>query len=278
MVCNRPWPRLFGAQQNVCSRLYRVYWHSQDVPASPKTVWLAWFLHTKYERWRTSRIVARFLNAAKGVKRGLRHIGPLVKEREGLEARYGKEWQERPVRRIFSSPMTPSLRRFHEQNDILTWLVEISKGQEPWTAREITSYILLINFAAIHTTTLARKPTVAHKSFAYTSRRPSHIQYMTWQRIRNTLNLYVKKSKQLSRKKAGARLLSRRWRSWTVLLKKQCGLHRLGHVRIYSFTTTVHLSNIAIRRHDATQDNEGLHLLRRHDNSRRKFDSCACFV
>jgi hypothetical protein len=132
-----------------------------------------------------------------------------VKEREGLEARYGKDWQDRPVRRIFFSLMTPSLRRFREQNDVLTWLFEISKGEE-WTAQEITSCILIINFAAIHTTTLARKPTVAHKLFSYASRRPSRIQYMTWQLIRNTFNLCVKKSKQLSRKKAGARLLSQR--------------------------------------------------------------------
>jgi len=88
-----------------------------------------------------------------------------VKERKGLEARYGKDWQDRPVWPIFFSPMISSLRSFREQNDILTWLVEISKEQEPWTAREITSCILLLNLAAIHTTTLARKPSVAHKDF-----------------------------------------------------------------------------------------------------------------
>jgi hypothetical protein len=38
-----------------------------------------------------------FLNVTNGVKRGMRHIGPLVKEREEQEARYGKEWAERPV-------------------------------------------------------------------------------------------------------------------------------------------------------------------------------------
>ncbi|KAF8330122.1 cytochrome P450 [Amanita rubescens] len=121
-------------------------------------------------------IVARFLNSAKGLKRGLRHIGPLVKEREGLETRYGKDWQDRPVRRIFFSPMTPSLRSFREQNDILTWLVEISKGQEPWTAREITSCILLINFAAIRTTTLARKQTAVTHSIYDLAAHPEYLQ------------------------------------------------------------------------------------------------------
>ncbi|KAF8330123.1 cytochrome P450 [Amanita rubescens] len=101
-------------------------------------------------------IVAPFLNAAKGLKRGLKHIGPLVKEREGLEARYGKDWQDRP-------------------NDILTWLVEISKGEE-WTAREITSCILLINFAAIHTTTLARKPTTVTHSIYDLAAHPEYLQ------------------------------------------------------------------------------------------------------
>ncbi len=64
---------------------------------------------------------------------------------------------------LLSDDTGPSLRSFREQNDILTWLFEISK-QEHWTVREITSFMLLVNLTAIHTTTLARKPTVAHKT------------------------------------------------------------------------------------------------------------------
>ncbi|KAF8697276.1 hypothetical protein AX14_001384, partial [Amanita brunnescens Koide BX004] len=86
-------------------------------------------------------VIMPFLNVTNGVKRGMRHIGPLVKEREEQEARYGKEWAERP-------------------NDALSWLVEVSKGKER-TLQEITKLILFINFAAIHTTTM----TVTHSLY-----------------------------------------------------------------------------------------------------------------
>ena len=41
------------------------------------------------------------------------------------------------------------------QNDVVSWLVEISKGQER-CLEEITMFVLFVNFAAIHTTTMAR--------------------------------------------------------------------------------------------------------------------------
>ena len=142
-------------------------------------------------------MVLPFLNVTKSLERGFKHIGSLVEERKRLEERYGKDFQDRPVRCVFFSAMTP-LGSFREQNDILTWLAEISKGRE-LTTREMTSCILIMNFVAIHTTTMARKPTVAHKTFIYVSCRLLRIRYMTWQLIRNTFNRCVKKSKQLSR-------------------------------------------------------------------------------
>ena len=84
----------------------------------------------------------------------MKHLGPLVKERLEQEARYGKDWAERPVGPQILSRWL--LLLFHIQNDFLSWLVEISKGREH-TLEEITLFILLINFAAIHTTTIARK-------------------------------------------------------------------------------------------------------------------------
>ena len=52
------------------------------------------------------------------------------------------------------------------QNDILSWLVEIPNGRD-LSLEEIAHYMLLINFAAIHTTTIARK-------FIFTTKRFSH--------------------------------------------------------------------------------------------------------
>ena len=43
------------------------------------------------------RVIQPFLGVAKGIKRGMKHLGPLVKERSEQETRYGKDWAERPV-------------------------------------------------------------------------------------------------------------------------------------------------------------------------------------
>ncbi|KAF8691943.1 hypothetical protein AX14_002699 [Amanita brunnescens Koide BX004] len=86
-------------------------------------------------------VIKPFLNIRRGVKRGMRHLGPLVKEREEQEARYGKDWAERP-------------------NDVLSWLVEISKGKKR-SLEEITVCLLLVNFVSIHTTTM----TITHSLY-----------------------------------------------------------------------------------------------------------------
>ncbi|KAF8347875.1 cytochrome P450 [Amanita rubescens] len=81
------------------------------------------------------RIVVRFTDVASGIERGMRHLGPLINERLGQEARYGKDWLDKP-------------------SDIITWLFEVSKGERP-SVRTITTRILFINFAAIHMTSMA---------------------------------------------------------------------------------------------------------------------------
>ena len=43
------------------------------------------------------RIVVRFTNVANGIERGLRHLGPLINERLEQEARFGKDWPDKPV-------------------------------------------------------------------------------------------------------------------------------------------------------------------------------------
>ena len=52
------------------------------------------------------------------------------------------------------------------QNDVLSWLVEISKGRE-LPLEDITLFILFINFVAIHTTTMARKFIFTDKDFSH---------------------------------------------------------------------------------------------------------------
>ena len=103
-----------------------------------------------------SRVVARLMNGVLSIKHGMKHIGPFVKERVEQEARYGKDWPDRPVcvsyflvRWWFTS----------YQNDVLTWLSETSKGKEH-TLEDITMRILFINLASIHPTTIARRVAV----------------------------------------------------------------------------------------------------------------------
>ena len=94
----------------------------------------------------------------------MKHLGPLVKERSEQEARYGKDWAERPVGTLILSWRL--LLLFHIQNDVLSWLVEISKGRE-LPLEEITLFILFVNFVAIHTTTMARKLIFTDKDFSH---------------------------------------------------------------------------------------------------------------
>jgi len=72
-------------------------------------------------------------------KQSLRHalkfLGPIINERLEKEQEYGGSWPERP-------------------NDLISWLLERAEGQER-TAPAITMRILMMNQAAIHTTTMA---------------------------------------------------------------------------------------------------------------------------
>jgi hypothetical protein len=46
----------------------------------------------------STRIAARlFTTVSDDVKRGMKHLGPLIKERFEKEALYGKDWPEKPV-------------------------------------------------------------------------------------------------------------------------------------------------------------------------------------
>ena len=105
------------------------------------------------------------MNGAMSIKRGMKHIGPLVKERVEQEARYGKDWPGRPVCVSYPCSMIALLLR--NQNDVLTWLFEASKGKEQ-SLEDITIRILFINLASIHQTTIARRVTLSLNSASLT--------------------------------------------------------------------------------------------------------------
>ncbi|KAG5644943.1 hypothetical protein DXG03_007408 [Asterophora parasitica] len=71
----------------------------------------------------------------KPLKRAMSLLGPTINERLRQEELYGKDWPGKP-------------------NDALSWLLDIANGDQR-TVRDLTLRILAINFAAIHTTSMA---------------------------------------------------------------------------------------------------------------------------
>ncbi|KAF5315411.1 hypothetical protein D9619_007341 [Psilocybe cf. subviscida] len=69
------------------------------------------------------------------IERLVSHIGPLVQDRLDKEDMFGPDWPDKP-------------------NDLLTWLLEEGTGHQR-TVREIAVRLLSVNFAAIHTTSMA---------------------------------------------------------------------------------------------------------------------------
>ncbi|KAG6885315.1 hypothetical protein C0993_003292 [Termitomyces sp. T159_Od127] len=81
-------------------------------------------------------LVGRYLsNAESYIERAVRHLRPIIQERLDNEAQYGKDWPGKP-------------------NDALSWLLD-NGNERQRTVREVSIRILVINFAAIHTTSQA---------------------------------------------------------------------------------------------------------------------------
>ncbi|KAF9482443.1 cytochrome P450 [Pholiota conissans] len=75
-------------------------------------------------------------NVPKSIKRGIQYAGPLIQERLEKEDEYGPDWPERP-------------------NDMISWLLQQAQTPEDRNVRSIVLRLLSVNFAAIHTTSMA---------------------------------------------------------------------------------------------------------------------------
>ncbi|KJA16226.1 hypothetical protein HYPSUDRAFT_47536 [Hypholoma sublateritium FD-334 SS-4] len=81
-------------------------------------------------------IVGRYLTKIPArAQRTIKHIGPIIEERLANEKLYGPEAED-------------------TANDLITWLLEEAKGPQR-TTEQISLRVLGINFAAIHTTSMA---------------------------------------------------------------------------------------------------------------------------
>ncbi|KAF9008808.1 cytochrome P450 [Cyathus striatus] len=69
------------------------------------------------------------------IRRAVRHLGPLIEERIAQIAELGPDYPEKP-------------------NDLISWFLEYAEGYQR-TPRDLSIRILSINFAAIHTTSMA---------------------------------------------------------------------------------------------------------------------------
>jgi hypothetical protein len=80
----------------------------------------------------------------------MKHLAPVVKDRQKYIDEYGKDWDDRPV-----CPTLDILRPMFEQGyqkDVLSWVMDYASGDEK-SLRNFTLRVLLLNLVAVHSTT-----------------------------------------------------------------------------------------------------------------------------
>ncbi|KAF8897197.1 cytochrome P450 [Infundibulicybe gibba] len=76
-----------------------------------------------------------FTNVPANIKRAMGHIAPILQDRLEKEELHGRDWPGKP-------------------NDLISWLLEEAEGEQR-TLWDISVRVLAVNFAAIHTTSMA---------------------------------------------------------------------------------------------------------------------------
>ncbi|EGO25818.1 hypothetical protein SERLADRAFT_369188 [Serpula lacrymans var. lacrymans S7.9] len=91
-------------------------------------------------------LVNRLLsNLPKSVQRGMKHLRPIIEERQKCLDEYGSGWEDKP-------------------NDMLSWLMDEAQGEER-SAESLTKRMLSINLGAIHGFTHALFYLAAHPQY-----------------------------------------------------------------------------------------------------------------
>ena len=72
-----------------------------------------------------------------------------------MMAEYGEDWSEKPV--SINHPIRPPVHELTKlvQNDMLQWIMEVAATRDS-SVKAIVKRILMINFAAIHTSSAVR--------------------------------------------------------------------------------------------------------------------------
>ena len=127
-----------------------------------------------------------------GINRGMKHLGPLIEERIKQEAQYGENWPDKPVSDnfVFRLEILMSIK-----NDAISWLLEFAKEPHRRTVRNLTTRILIMNFAGIHTTTMVcTSLTRAYKEILNVISR-SRMHFFIWLPVLNIYSLCAKRSR-----------------------------------------------------------------------------------
>lgn len=102
---------------------------------------------------RCIRIAGRLLtNVPKFIGVALKHLRPIIEERQQKIEEYGMDYPDKPVSRSPSNGYYVRNSSFL-QIDMLSWLMDEAQGQER-TTESLTRRILTLNFAAIHTSSM----------------------------------------------------------------------------------------------------------------------------
>jgi len=105
------------------------------------------------------RLVAKYLcSAPSSIKHGMQYLAPIIEER----LKWAEEDKDSSLIPVNSSPFPACVSRrinLCDKNDLISWLLD-QASPERRTIRSLTQMVLVVNFAAIHTSSMVH-PTLS---------------------------------------------------------------------------------------------------------------------
>jgi len=94
-----------------------------------------------------------FTNVPRAINTSMKHLKPIIEERQKKIDEYGPDYPDKPVSNALFPSTSSTIFDPSLQIDFLSWLMDEAKGEEQ-SVRNLTLRVLIINFAAIHTTSM----------------------------------------------------------------------------------------------------------------------------
>ena len=102
LTFKRPWSGLHIVKRAIHDWCHPVRSRSQLVPNLSQTVSCCVIVCLPIRQLYGSFVVHFLRKVPSGIKRGLKHLGPLIRERIEQEAQYGDDWPDKPVSKNFT--------------------------------------------------------------------------------------------------------------------------------------------------------------------------------